>query len=289
MLSAINKFLFIFVCLGWLTGCSGLFESEELDPPREAGRPILYRVQPGDTVWEIGQRYGLSEEQLVGWNRLDDPEDLEIGQKLIVGYANTKSLIRNREAAGRSRQLINQDESRSGSAKSTSVNEARNEKNKSSGHSGELAWPMRTGRVISGFGPRSGTFHDGIDIAAGEGTPIYASHGGEVIYSDNDLGGYGNLVIVRHKSGLISVYAHNSKVYVREGETVKRGEHIADVGATGRASGPHLHFEVRVRDRQSRYVAVDPLPLLTDAKRARPRYRINEGLKSIFSRVFGNG
>jgi murein DD-endopeptidase MepM/ murein hydrolase activator NlpD len=98
--------------------------------------------------------------------------------------------------------------------------------------------------INSGFGPRGATFHDGVDISAPEGTPIRAIEKGEVIYSDQ-LRGYGNMVIVRHADGIMSVYAHNETNLVREGQKVSRGEIVATVGSTGRVTGPHLHFEIR--------------------------------------------
>jgi murein DD-endopeptidase MepM/ murein hydrolase activator NlpD len=104
--------------------------------------------------------------------------------------------------------------------------------------------------VTSQFGPRDGSFHDGIDISAPTGTPIRAVAEGEVIFS-NALHGYGKIVILRHRNGLVTVYAHNSRNVVQEGDWVRRGQIVARVGQTGRASGPHLHFEVR-KDNQAR-------------------------------------
>ena len=156
----------------------------------------------------------------------------------------------------------------------------------SSEHGGELLWPVSTGHVVSGFGPRSGTFHDGIDVSCPEGTPVYAAHAGTVIYAGDKISGYGNLLVVRHDTGLTTIYAHNSELLVESGDRIKRGQNISEVGSTGHASGPHLHFEVRMRDSQGRYVAVDPLPLLTGEPDARLRYRVNETLTPILSRLF---
>ena len=116
-------------------------------------------------------------------------------------------------------------------------------------------WPVN-GTVNSGFGARGLNFHDGVDIAAPEGTPIRAIEHGEVIFSDQ-LRGYGNIVIVRHGGGFVSVYAHNQNNLVSEGQTVSRGDIIARVGSTGRVSGPHLHFEIRKNN-----AAQDPLRYL---------------------------
>ena len=147
--------------------------------------------------------------------------------------------------------------------------------------SGHLGWPVLTGTVVSSFGPRGDSFHDGIDIACPKGTPVYASHSGRVMYADDGLTGYGNLVIVRHKSGFTTVYAHNNRLRVSEGDEVKKGERIADSGNTGKSSGPHLHYEVRVKDGNGRYVAVDPLPILLDEESKSPNYRINDNLTPL--------
>lgn len=104
-----------------------------------------------------------------------------------------------------------------------------------------------TGVLTSRFGQRWGRQHTGIDIAAPVGTPIRAMEDGKVIFA-GWRGGYGKLVIIDHGNGLTSYYGHASSLLVSEGETVKKGQKIALVGTTGRVTGPHLHFEIRVND-----------------------------------------
>lgn len=87
--------------------------------------------------------------------------------------------------------------------------------------------------------------HDGIDIAAPEGTPIHAAAAGEVVYADSRLAGYGKLIILRHRYNQFTAYAHNQRNLVHKGDRVKAGQVIARVGKTGRATAPHLHFEIR--------------------------------------------
>jgi len=107
-----------------------------------------------------------------------------------------------------------------------------------------LIWPIHA-PVTSEFGPRWGGFHPGIDIAAATGTPIAAAKGGTVVFSGpND--GYGNYVCIDHGGGMSTCYAHQSRIAVSEGQSVRQGEIIGFVGSTGHSTGPHLHFEVRI-------------------------------------------
>ena len=105
-------------------------------------------------------------------------------------------------------------------------------------------WPAQ-GALTSGYGWRWGRMHKGIDIAAPIGTPIVAAATGEVISAGWNSGGYGNLVKVKHPDGSVTLYAHNNKIFVRQGQKVKQGQQIAEMGSTGYSTGPHLHFEIR--------------------------------------------
>ena len=119
-----------------------------------------------------------------------------------------------------------------------------------------LAWPLRA-PLGSPFGPRGTGFHPGIDLTAWTGVPVGAAASGRVFFAAYDRGGYGNLVEIAHGAGVVSMYAHLSSVSVRVGQRVATGTRVGRVGATGEATGPHLHFEVRIRG-----AAVDPLPSL---------------------------
>lgn len=117
---------------------------------------------------------------------------------------------------------------------------------------GELTFPAPTGRMGRGFGrTRRGSLrhrrHLGVDIGADEGAPVVAARGGLVVYSDNELTGYGNVVIVLHHEGFSTMYAHCRRTLVFAGQHVSRGDRIAEVGMTGFAPAPHLHFEWRQR------------------------------------------
>jgi murein DD-endopeptidase MepM/ murein hydrolase activator NlpD len=109
----------------------------------------------------------------------------------------------------------------------------------------DVGWPLKSVTVTSYFGYRGGRRHEGIDFLAPIGTPVIAAHAGEVIYSGNGITGYGNMVVIRHPSGLSSVYAHHERNLVRRGQFIRRGQTIAYSGNTGRSTAPHLHFEMR--------------------------------------------
>ncbi len=118
-------------------------------------------------------------------------------------------------------------------------------------------WPTNEVVVTSNFGSRSGEHHDGVDLRAQTGTEVRAAYDGRVIYSGNKIRGYGRMIVLRHDLKLSTVYAHNSKLYVKSGQRVRRGQLISLSGNTGRSSGPHLHFEVR-----EGVTAINPLILL---------------------------
>ncbi len=114
-------------------------------------------------------------------------------------------------------------------------------------------WPV-DGELVSRYGVQPGNRHnDGINIAAPRGTVVRAAENGVVVYAGNQLRGYGNLVLIRHADGWTTAYAHNEKVLVGRGDTVRRGQEIAHVGATGNVQSPQMHFELRRRAQ-----AVDP-------------------------------
>jgi murein DD-endopeptidase MepM/ murein hydrolase activator NlpD len=108
---------------------------------------------------------------------------------------------------------------------------------------GSYVWPAQ-GVLTSGYGWRWGRMHNGIDIGGPTGTPIVAAAPGVVTYARWNSGGYGNLVEVTHPDGSLTLYAHNNRIVVEEGDQVEQGQHIADMGSTGFSTGPHLHFEL---------------------------------------------
>ena len=142
--------------------------------------------------------------------------------------------------------------SSSSSSNSSSSSSSSNSSNSSSSSSssGKYIHPLKgAGSISSGYGPRWGTYHYGLDFAASAGTPIYAARAGKVIYSGYNQGGYGKLIILEHSDGTQTYYAHCSSLYVNVGESVGQGERIAGVGTTGDSTGNHLHFEIRINGR----------------------------------------
>ena len=112
------------------------------------------------------------------------------------------------------------------------------------------------GKVTSGYGPRWGSTHKGIDFAATTGESVRAANGG-VVRSASWNGGYGNVVVIDHDNGVSTLYAHNSSMTVKPGQRIEAGEVIAKAGSTGHSTGPHVHFEVKVDGE-----TVDPRPWL---------------------------
>ncbi|MET1415561.1 peptidoglycan DD-metalloendopeptidase family protein [Roseibium sp. HPY-6] len=118
----------------------------------------------------------------------------------------------------------------------------------------KFRWPVR-GRIISDFGTKpGGGKNEGVNLAVPEGTPVKAADAGTVIYSGNELKGYGNLVLVRHSEGWVSAYAHNSELKVKRGDKIRRGDVVGLAGATGSVNQPQVHFELRKGNKP-----VDPL------------------------------
>lgn len=124
-------------------------------------------------------------------------------------------------------------------------------------YKGAYRWPLGAGIVSSEFGHRWHKPHEGIDIAADTGEPVYASAAGEVLYANNKMRGYGNVVIVRHDAQMTTLYAHNEALKVHLGDKVKQGQVIALLGSTGHSTGPHIHFEMR-----RSHEALDPRKVL---------------------------
>jgi murein DD-endopeptidase MepM/ murein hydrolase activator NlpD len=127
-------------------------------------------------------------------------------------------------------------------------------------NSAGFIWPVpKSKKISSNFGNRGKKKHYGIDIPGNIGDEILAVDDGVVVYSGNEFNGYGNVTIISHRNGFFSMYAHNNANYTQKGDRVNKGDIIAELGNTGRSTGPHLHFEIR---RES--TPINPVFLLTE-------------------------
>jgi lipoprotein NlpD len=197
-----------------------------------------HTVAPGETVYHIAHQYGVTTDRLMAANNLADPRDLRVGQVLVIPGAGFDDAAMPPATA-------------SMFALPDPWSVARAER--------QFAWPVTAGTVSSPFGMRNGAMHDGVDIAAPIGTPVYAADDGTVIF-EGHLHGYGNVVIVQHSGGYVTVYGHNRRNLVSEGSRVARGQQIAEIGTSGRATGPNLHFEVRYNNTAENPLAYLPQP-----------------------------
>jgi len=208
----------------FITITASIFVGGCFAPPRRASNipaafatPLTHTVQPGETIYHIAHSYGVEASRLMTANGIDDPRELRVGQTLII--------------PGRRREI----NVATGDSPETWPGPS---------NPRQLAWPVIGGMVSSPFGMRHGVMHNGVDLVAPAGTPVHAADNGFVIFAGH-LHGYGNVIILQHSDGYITVYGHNRRNLVRQGESVARRQVIAEIGATGRASGPNLHFEVR--------------------------------------------
>ncbi|MBE3578230.1 MAG: LysM peptidoglycan-binding domain-containing protein [Limnochordales bacterium] len=188
-------------------------DSGDVDAEFEDLPPLTHVVKAGETLTSIAREYGTTVAALLRVNQLPDPDKLKIGQELRLPL----------EVASRGMKV----------------------------YPGSLLWPV-TGRISSGYGPRAHPvtghpdFHEGIDIAVPEGTPVRAAAGGKVVKA-GWMDGYGYGVVIEHMDGIQTFYGHNSRVVVEPGQYVRRGEVIAYSGSTGLSTGPHVDFRVKVR------------------------------------------
>jgi len=258
-------------------------QAARISPPRPAagGQATTHLVQQGDTAWNISQRYGISVDQLAAAN--GGSTAVRLGQRLVIPGANGSVVQPTTQVASLDPTVIPEPtpaaiapqvpaavaQQQIPAPAPTQVAVA-----PQTGNAGALAplapqptasdgagfrWPVR-GRIISGFGKKpNGERNDGINLAVPEGTSVKAAEDGTVIYAGNELKSYGNLVLIRHANGWVSAYAHNSKLEVKRGDQVKRGQVIALSGMSGGVTTPQVHFELR---REA--TPVDPLQHLSE-------------------------
>jgi murein DD-endopeptidase MepM/ murein hydrolase activator NlpD len=196
---------------------------------------VYHMVERHQTFYRISKTYGVDLKEVASLNGITDPSKIQTGQRIFIPGA--KKVLRV--------EIYIDD-----------VVAELGEKVKIAYKKLDFIWPVE-GKINDVFEEAESRRHQGIDISSPLGTLIRASNAGMVIYSNNTIKGYGNLIVLRHSEELVTVYAHNQVNLVEEGTWVEKGQIIGKVGQTGRASGPHLHFEIRRNNK-----AVDPMLFL---------------------------
>lgn len=240
---------------------------------KEKSRPGWYRVRKGDTLYSVAWKAGVDYKTLARWNNIDRSYTIYAGQllrltppKRVSTPSRNKTKPETPKTAARTARKTEPKKKKKVAAvpspapapaqpPSSPKTEAV-AKPTQPAVSGKLRWQWpASGRVIARFSARDPD-KDGIKIAGSRGQRVVAAEAGKVVYVGSGLIGYGQLIIVKHRNEFLSAYGHNSKLRVKEGDLVKRGQHISDMGSNS-AGRPMLHFEIR------RYgKPVDPLAYL---------------------------
>jgi lipoprotein NlpD len=238
------------------TVASGTGDAKLLPGAENAGKPGYYSVKPGDTLIRIGLDNGQSWKDLARWNNLDNPNVIEVGQVLRVvapgadpNSAATRPInvarIDSRPLDPKTGVVPLQAPAATGATTSPPARESGDD-------DVNWAWPA-AGPVIAPF--EEGKVK-GLVIGGKAGDPVYAAADGRVVYAGSGLRGYGNLVILKHNNTYLTAYAHNQTLLVKEEQSVKRGQKIAEMGSTD-ADKVQLHFEIRKQGKP-----IDPARLL---------------------------
>ncbi|MBC7323852.1 MAG: M23 family metallopeptidase, partial [Moorella sp. (in: Bacteria)] len=206
--------------MNYLEPGAALLPGQFLVLPYEEGQS--YTVVAGDTLWDIARRYGTSVASLAAVNGIVDARRLQVGTILTIPGSLAGAAVKPAETRPRGEAI----------AVSRGLRDV------------AFLWPL-IGTITSAFGWRNNEFHHGLDIAGEVGDYIRAAWAGVVTFSGWSNSIYGRMVKIDHGNGLETLYAHNSRNLVKAGEYVRGGDPIAEVGSTGNARGPHLHFEVR--------------------------------------------
>ena len=231
-------------------------DSKPLPGAENAGKPGYYTIKPGDTLIRIGLESGQSWKDIARWNNLDNPNVIEVGQVVRVvppGRESSTAAASSSSGRGVAPVVVG-----SGSAASASGTNGSSSSASSSSAAAATPAPANTTPAAKGaddvdfIWPAHGTliagFDDsrnkGYDIGGKAGDPVVAAADGRVVYAGAGLRGYGNLIILKHNNTYLTAYAHNQSLLVKEDQTVKKGQKIAEMGSTD-ADRVKLHFEVR--------------------------------------------
>jgi len=250
--------------------------SEQSIPLRQA-EASTRTVVHGDTLYSIAWETGRDYRELASWNRISPPYTINPGQELrvvppaaekAVAAATASPVEKNKKAGTTARSPTVKSVAPASISPKPAAKSAKTEKSKIEARrktKTELAKIPDTGKATTWVWPADGQmlkrYNDsgsdkGIDIGGARGQPVRATANGRVVYQGSGLRGYGQLIIIKHNDEFLSAYAHNDRIYVKEGDVVKRGQKIADMGSTG-ADRVKLHFEIR---RQG--TPIDPLKYL---------------------------
>jgi len=211
------------------------------------------KAKKGDTLYGLSKQYGVSVDRLAQLNQLKKPYVIQPGQTIFLKPLNTASHASGRSASGRP-----------ASGRPVAKTKTSNQTGSAKPYQAQVktSWPKTVrwqrpakGKVVKKFSRRKNDAK-GIDIAGKEGNAIVAASGGKVVYSGGGLISYGNLIIIKHNKTFLSAYAYNRKLLVKEGDMVKAGQQIAEMGHKDKSS-PRLHFEIRKNGKP-----VDPLKYL---------------------------
>ncbi len=236
-------------------------------PATNVSAARAHRVQPGETWYALGRKYHVHPRKIAAYNGLSLSSGLKVGQVVKIpaadgwnmpggnGAATTVAKsAKPRQAAPERRVAQARPQAKDQDRITDSAPAARQQQaqrlaqgspvRKQQAASGTFIWPVQ-GRVIARFGKTKNGKNEGINIAAPEGAPVRAAADGVVAYAGNELKDYGNLVLIRHKGGWVTAYAHNKALKVKRGDRVRQGQVIASVGRTGAVRTPQLHFELR--------------------------------------------
>lgn len=220
-------------------GCAGLRPAPAPLHP-QTPRGSWYIVQPGETLASIATRTGVPAEDLAEINGVPRSAALEAGRLIFLLEAESSPAVVTRASPLPAVTPPSMPPPRPAPPPERPAPAAGWVEGPA-----PLRWPLTAPVLTSPFGARQGRVHEGIDLSAPTGTPIHAADAGQVLYAGDAVRGYGNMIVIQHLGDILTVYAHASVLLVRTGDKVTAGREIARVGQSGRATAPHLHFEVR--------------------------------------------
>ncbi|MFA4942948.1 MAG: peptidoglycan DD-metalloendopeptidase family protein [Patescibacteria group bacterium] len=213
-----------------LTAYSFIRQGDKLSILPTSG--VIHKVASGESLQKIADKYDVSKDKIILANSLESNSQLQIGQMIIVPDGKKISSV-----------IAAKPKSSSSYLPSIVKNLVKPNSAKPAGN--KMQWPTVGYRITQYYSWR----HTGLDIANKVGTPLYAADAGVVEKAGWNSGGYGYMVLINHGGGIKTRYAHASKLYVKAGDKVSKGEAVAAMGSTGRSTGPHIHFEVIINGR----------------------------------------